>query len=105
MGLFSKKPQLQVCDMCGKADVEGCGHEFKHVEQISASGPAWLPPGLRAQGRGEYAWLCLHCNSFPAMKWPSEDAAAVALTVHLGSAHNKGRMKGMPQPFKMMSAG
>ena len=39
------------------------------------------------------------------MKWPSEDAAAVALTVHLGSAHNKGRMKGMPQPFKMMSAG
>ena len=104
MGLFSKQPKVQVCDMCGKADVEGCGYTGKHVERITADEPAWLPPGLRAQAQGEFAWFCLHCNSYPAMKWPSDSGAAVSMDLHLGAAHGRGRLKGMSQPFSMIHA-
>ena len=43
MGLFKKKEKVIVCDMCGKADIEGCGSERNHVEQISGD----QPPGCR----------------------------------------------------------
>lgn len=108
MGLFSKKPKAAVCELCGKADLEGCAGTFSHVEQISATGPAWLPEGLRVQAQGEYAWLCLICDSYPAMKWPSDSAAAVSLTIHLGQAHNAGRMRdiaGSMDRINMIPAG
>jgi hypothetical protein len=98
MGLFSKKPKIAVCDMCGKADVEGCGSEYKHVEQISGEQPKWLPQKLRAQAQGEYTWLCVRCNSYPAMKWPGDGGAEAGMLLHLGSAHSAGRMKGAGRP-------
>lgn len=103
MALFSKKPRVVVCDMCGKADVEGCGDASNHVEQIKGDEPSWLPANLRAQAQGEYTWLCLHCNSFPAMKWPSDSGAWAGMALHLGSAHYVGQMKGMSRPpFSMI---
>lgn len=98
MGLFSKKPKTAACDMCGKADTEGCGSEYKHVEQINADQPAWLPENLRAQAQGEYTWLCVRCDSYPAMKWPGDGGAEAGMLLHLGSAHYVGRMKGAGSP-------
>ncbi len=95
MGLFNKKPKILVCDMCGKADVEGCGSIYNHVEQISGDQPAWLPGNLRAQAPGEYTWMCVRCNSYPAMKWPSDGGASAGMILHLGSAHYVGEFKGM----------
>jgi hypothetical protein len=31
MGLFSKKPKIVISELCGKADVEGCGSVHNHV--------------------------------------------------------------------------
>jgi len=104
MGLFSKKPRIRVCEMCGKADVEGCGSVRKHVVQISADQPEWLPARLRSQAQGEYAWFCLHCNSYPAMKWPDDSGAWAGMMMHLGSKHNIGDLKHMGQPFTMIRA-
>ena len=95
MGLFNKKPKVAVCDVCGKADVEGCGNAFNHVEQITADSPSWLPANMRTQAQGEYAWQCLLCNSYPAMKWPHDGGASAALDIHLGQAHRKGSMADM----------
>ena len=78
MGLFSKKPRIEVCEMCGKSDVEGCGSADKHVVEIRGDEPSWLPPNLRIQAQGEFTWLCTRCNSFPAMKWPTSFVAARA---------------------------
>lgn len=105
MGLFSKKPKIVVCEMCGKADVEGCGHAGNHVEEINGDQPSWLPLNLRTQAQGQYTWLCLHCNSYPAMKWPSDSGAWAGMALHLGSAHHVGEMKGMGLPqFSMIPA-
>lgn len=105
MGLFSKKPKIAVCEMCGKADVEGCGSIHNHVEQISSDQPAWLPGNLRAQAQGEYTWLCVRCSSYPAMKWPSDGGAWAAMLIHLGSAHYVGEMKGAGRTnFSMIAA-
>jgi hypothetical protein len=106
MALFNKKPKVVVCDMCGRSDVEGCGSASKHVVQILGDDPAWLPPSLRSQAQGEYAWLCLHCNSYPALKWASEGAAHAGMLMHLGRAHHRGQMKvgGTPPPFDMIAA-
>jgi hypothetical protein len=95
VGLFSKKPKVTVCDMCGKTGDEGCGSAESHVEQISGDQPAWLPGNLRAQAQGEFVWLCVRCNSYPAMKWPSDGGAWAGMLLHLGSAHHVGQMKGM----------
>lgn len=104
VGLFSKKPKVAVCEMCGKADIEGCGSVHNHVEQISSDQPAWLPGNLRAQAQGEYVWLCARCNSYPAMKWPSDGGAWAGMMLHLGSAHYVGEMKGMGRTnFSMIS--
>jgi hypothetical protein len=74
-----------------------------HVEQISGDQPMWLPDNLRAQAQGEFTWLCLRCNSYPAMKWPSDGGASAGLLLHLGSAHHVGTMKGMGStPFSMI---
>ena len=109
MGLFSKKPKVAICDMCGKADVEGCGSADKHVEQMSGDQPAWLPANLRAQAQGQYTWLCLRCNSVPDMKWPSDSGAGSAMNFHLGKDHHVGPLvsiaSAMPAPFKMRSLG
>lgn len=103
MGLFNKKPKIVVCDMCGKADIEGCGREDNHVEQISGDQPTWLPGNLRAQAQGEYTWLCVLCNSYPAMKWPHDGGAHSGMMIHLGSAHYVGFMKGTGRPnFSMI---
>jgi hypothetical protein len=105
MGVFKKKPQIVVCEMCGKEDVEGCGSVHNHVEQISRDRPAWLPGNLRAQAPGEYTWLCVRCNSYPAMKWPGDGGAYSGMMIHLGSAHSIGFMKGMGRAnFSMISA-
>jgi hypothetical protein len=95
VGLFNKKPTISVCDMCGKADVEGCGSAQNHVVQISGAEPAWLPTSYRAQAQGEYTWLCTRCNSFPAVKWPHDGGAWAGMQIHLGSAHYAGDFKGM----------
>lgn len=94
MGLFSRKPKIAVCDMCGKADIEGCGSTHKHVERISGDQPAWLPANLRAQAQGEYTWLCVRCDSYPAMKWPGDGGAEAGMMIHLGSKHSVGLMRG-----------
>jgi hypothetical protein len=96
MPLFSsRKPRIAVCEMCGKSDAEGCGALYKHVEEISGDLPTWLPPHLRAQAQGEYTWICVRCNSYPAMKWPRGSGASAGMLIHLGGAHNVGDMKGM----------
>jgi len=103
MGLFSKKSKVEVCEMCGKADLEGCGSVQNHVEQISGDQPSWLPAEYRAQAQGEYTWLCTRCNAYPAMKWPKDIGAWAAMEIHLGSRHYVGRMKGMgPTKFEMI---
>lgn len=104
VGLFKKKEKIVVCDMCGKADIEGCGSEQNHVEQISGEQPEWLPGNLRAQAQGEYTWLCVRCNSYPAMKWPSDGGAWAGMMLHLGGTHFVGQMKGMGrEKFEMIS--
>jgi hypothetical protein len=95
VGLFSKKQKIAVCEMCGKADVEGCGSIHNHVEQISVDQPAWLPANRRAQAPGEYTWMCVRCNSYPSVKWPSDGGAWAGMLLHLGGAHYVGEMKGM----------
>lgn len=104
MGIFSKKQKIEVCEMCGKADVEGCGSADKHVVQITAGEPAWLPANYRAQAPGEYTWLCVRCGSYPAMKWPRDSGAWSGMMMHLGSEHSVGHMKAMGQRtnFSMM---
>ena len=105
MGIFKKKEKIVVCDMCGKADLEGCGSEHNHVEQISGDAPVWLPGNLRAQAQGEYTWLCTRCDSYPAMKWPSDGGAWAGMMIHLGGAHFVGQMKGAGRTnFEMISA-
>ena len=78
------------CDMCGKTKTEGCGYLGNHVERIHGDQPDWLPAHYRAQAQGEYAWMCLRCNSFPAMKWPRESGAEAGLEAHMGAAHRTG---------------
>lgn len=95
MGLFSKKQKIAVCEMCGKADLEGCGSLQNHVEKISSDQPAWLPANRRAQAPGEYTWMCVRCNSYPSVKWPSDSGAWAGMLLHLGGAHYVGDMKGM----------
>jgi hypothetical protein len=95
VGLFSKKPTVSVCDMCGKTDAEGCGSLHNHVVEISIDTPGWLPASYRAQAVGEYTWLCLHCSSFPALKWPHPVNAGAGMEIHLGVAHYIGKFKGM----------
>ncbi|HTU05187.1 MAG TPA: hypothetical protein VMG13_06495 [Trebonia sp.] len=95
MGLFGKKQKIAVCEMCGKADLEGCGSIQNHVEQISVDQPAWLPANLRAQAPGEYTWMCLRCSSYPSVKWPHDSGAWAGMMLHLGGAHYVGEMKGI----------
>lgn len=106
MGIFGKKSKTEVCDMCGKADVEGCGSSSKHVEQITATEPSWLPANWRAQAPGEYTWMCVRCNSYPEMKWPSDGGASAGMLMHLGKAHHVGRFANMATvQFAMRSTG
>jgi hypothetical protein len=102
MGLFSNKPKVEVCDMCGKSAAEGCGSVQNHVVEIRGDDPAWLPPNYRAEAHGEFTWLCTRCNSFPEMKWPKDSGAWAGLMMHLGSAHHVGQFKGTArQQFEM----
>jgi len=104
VGIFSKKQKIEVCDMCGKADIEGCGSVNKHIEQISADQPSWLPADYRAQAPGEYTWLCVRCNAYPAMKWPGDGGAFAGMQLHLGKAHHVGMFAsgGAPANFSMI---
>ncbi len=95
MGLFDRKPKVVLCDVCGKSDLDGCGSASRHIEEIRGDQPSWLPPNLRAQAQGEFTWLCVRCNAYPAMKWPRESGAWAGLSIHLGKAHNAGDMRGM----------
>jgi hypothetical protein len=105
MGIFSKKPKLAVCDMCGKADIEGCGSRDRHVDQIIGDQPSYLPSGWRAQAQGEYTFYCVRCNAYPSMKWPREGGAEAGMVIHLGVKHYVGPMKGMgPQGFEMIES-
>ena len=106
MGIFSKKPKVDLCEMCGQSDAQGCGGTHQHVEQISAGQPAWLPADYRAQAPGEYTWLCVRCNAFPAMKWPSSGGAFAGMQLHLGKDHHVGMfaLGGTPVGFAMMPA-
>lgn len=94
MALFKRQPKIEVCDMCGKADIEGCGSAANHVVEIRGDQPSWLPPNLRAQAQGEFTYLCLLCNSFPAMKWPGDGGAWSGMQIHLGQKHGKGNFAG-----------
>ena len=90
MGLFNKKPKVLVCDMCGKDETEGCGRAGNHAVRISPEEPSWLPMAWRAQGFGQYTFLCTRCNAYPEMKWPGEGGAAAGIELHLGRAHHVG---------------
>jgi len=103
VGLFSKKPKISVCEMCGKANIEGCGSVANHVEEIRGDQPAWLPANLRAQAQGEFAWLCVRCNSYPAMKWPRDGGAYAGMMIHLGAAHHVGEFKGTGSSMRPVS--
>jgi hypothetical protein len=109
VGYFSKKPKVTVCDMCGKADVEGCGAAGNHVEQITPSQPTWLPANLRSEAAGGYSWLCVRCNSYPEMAWPSDGGAWASMNIHLGKEHGVGQFSsmgaGMAVNFTMTAAG
>lgn len=106
MGLFRKKPKVAVCEMCGKADAEGCGHAMNHVEEVRGDQPSWLPQNLRVEAHGDYTWRCLHCKSYPAMAWPSDSGAWAGMMMHLGSVHHVGRMTGTGSPtFSMIQTG
>jgi hypothetical protein len=94
VGLFNKKAKISVCEMCGLADVEGCGSIDKHVVQVRGDEPSWLPSDYRAQAQGEYTFLCTRCNSFPQMKWPGDGGASAAIAMHLGAVHYVGQFKG-----------
>jgi hypothetical protein len=104
MSLFKKKASIPVCDVCGKAQDEGCGSADNHIVQITADQPAWLPANWRTQAVGQYTWLCSRCNSYPDQKWPSDGGASSALTLHLGK-HGVGMFAGrsMPVNFNMVS--
>ena len=65
VGLFKKKEKIVVCDMCGKADIEGCGSEQNHVVQISGEQPEWLPGNLRAQAQGRVHVALRHAIPIP----------------------------------------
>lgn len=107
MGLFSKKSRTS-CEMCGKAEDEGCGNAGNHVEEIRGDSPPWLPATLRAQAQGEFTWLCLHCNAYPALKWPRQGGAVSGMLIHLGTAHHAGQLAGMPRGmanFDMIPSG
>jgi hypothetical protein len=93
MGLFSKKPTVVVCEMCSKTGAEGCGSVDSHVEKIGSDQPAWLPAQLREQAPGEFTWLCVQCNSYPAMKWPGDGGARSGMIMHLGNKHHVGLFK------------
>jgi hypothetical protein len=97
VGLFNRSPKVAVCEMCGKADIEGCGDAGNHVEEICGEVPSWLPSNLRAQAEGEYAWYCTQCDSYPAMKWPHHGGAYAGMMIHLGAAHHVGKFKGAAQ--------
>jgi hypothetical protein len=94
---FRKKATIPVCDMCGEAEDQGCGDVEKHVERITGDEPAWLPADWRAQGVGQYTWICTRCNSYPDQKWPSEGGASSAMTIHLGK-HGVGQFARMAVP-------
>jgi hypothetical protein len=96
VGLFSKKPTrtVAVCEMCSKTEAEGCGWADHHVEPIGYDEPTWLPEHLRAQAPGEFTWLCVRCNSYPAMKWPGSGGASSGMIMHLGRAHHVGFLAG-----------
>jgi hypothetical protein len=89
--------------MCGKADDDGCGSAHNHVVEIDHERPVWLPPGFRAQARGEFTWVCTRCNSFPATKWPHSGGAWAGMMLHLGNAHHVGQFKGMNQRIDMIA--
>jgi len=95
MGLFSSKPKVVVCEMCGKTDAEGCGALHSHVFEIRGDQPAWLPARLRAQAQGEYTWLCVRCDAYPAMKWPHTGGAWAGMMTHLGAEHHAGEFRDM----------
>jgi hypothetical protein len=91
MGLFSRTPKASICNMCSKSDLDGCGSAHNHVAVIGPNEPAWLPPDLRAQAVGEHTYLCVRCDSYPAMKWPTQGGAWASMEIHLGAAHNVGQ--------------
>ena len=39
MGLFSKKPKIAVCEMCGKAEAEGCGSVHIMSNRLAVTSP------------------------------------------------------------------
>lgn len=89
MGLFTNKPKR--CGMCQKTALEGCGDTRLHVEEIREDSPEWLAPGLRATGQGNYTWLCVHCDSYSDVKWPSVRKACEGIGSHLAAAHELGK--------------
>ncbi len=95
MGLFSSKPKISICAVCGKSDVDGCGLPENHVVEIRGDQPAWLPERLRAQAQGQYTWFCVRCGSYPTIKWPHTGGAWAGLSIHLGQAHGVGEFRSM----------
>lgn len=92
MGIFSKKPKDEECDICGAvvpAD-EKFSHRGSHVMRIGPTEPSWLPEKLRAVAQGEYTFRCDRCNRYPDVKWPSEAGAEAGMDVHLAVAHRVG---------------
>ncbi|GAB3810410.1 hypothetical protein GCM10027605_48480 [Micromonospora zhanjiangensis] len=68
---------------------------MRHVELVSGDRPVWLPENFRRQAQGEFTWLCPRCNSYPAMKWSKDHGAWAGLCIHLGKAHDAGRLRGV----------
>jgi hypothetical protein len=102
LGIFSKKPKEEECDMCGAlvlAD-EKFSHRGSHVMRIGLTEPLWLPENLRVVAQGEYTFRCDRCRCYPDIKWPSEAGAQSGMDVHLAVAHrvrplgNSGRSLG-----------
>jgi hypothetical protein len=101
------KPKAELCEMCGRSELHGCGTADSHVERIGIDDPAWLPKRLRLQPQAQqqYTWLCTLCDSFPDVHWPSASAASAGIIVHIGSHHHRGQLAGVPPQFSMVERG
>jgi len=94
MGLFSKKPNVVVCEMCERSHAEGCGSTDKHVVEIKSDAPAWLPTNFRARAQGGFTFLCTRCDSYPCSPAKDVGDAKIFIIKHLGGDHHVGLLAG-----------
>lgn len=102
MGFFSRKPVVATCDMCGKPKPDGCRGLGAHMIWMDKDGNAEAGPSSGREGSGSFTFLCVRCDSFPDMHWPTHAGALAGMLLHLGSVHRAGRIQGGRQNLNMV---